>query len=184
MDAGNANLQLFTTAEASAITTLLPANTGTILEYGYRTNENSVANGADGTFTVSYRLPVTSSNTDATSFIATIAVAKDGPARVSQSVEDNTFDVNFRTSAATTEIAYLGPGGEDADLTATNLNAAVTMKLRLANLKTAAGATPAFMLSSYALTPNLSLSAKPILDTNLNFSSFTFKLFLGVQYKL
>jgi hypothetical protein len=37
---------------------------------------------------------------------------------------------------------------------------------------------------NYALTPNLSLSAKPGMDTNLNFSNFTFKLFLGVQYKL
>jgi hypothetical protein len=176
VDGGNANLQLFTTAEASAITTLLPAGTGTVLEYGYRMNENSVATGADGTFTVSYRLPVTSSNTDATSFIATFAVAKDGPARVSQSVEENVFNVNFRTSAATTEIAYLGPGGEDTDLTTTNLNAAVTTKLRLANPKTAAGATPAYMLSSYLYTSFFTADAnKP----DQNAGSFTYNYVYG-----
>jgi hypothetical protein len=149
VDAGSANLQLFTTTEASDVTALLPGGTGTILEYGYRMNEDSIAAGGTGTFTVSYRLPVTSSNTDATSFVATFAVAKDGPPRVSQSVEDDTFDVNFRTSATKTEVAYLGPGGEDTDLTSGNLNAAVTTKLRLANPKTAAGATPAYMLSTY-----------------------------------
>jgi hypothetical protein len=149
VDGSSANLQLFTTAEAAAVTALLPGGTGTVLEYGYRMNQDSIAAGGDGTFTVSYRLPVTSSNTEATSFIATFAVTKDGPPRVSQSVEETVFSTNARTSATKTEIAYLGPGGEDTDLTGTNLNAAVTTKLRLANPKTAAGATPAYLLSNY-----------------------------------
>jgi hypothetical protein len=152
VDGSSANLQLFTTTEASAVTGLLPGGTGTILEYGYRMNEDTVAAGGTGTFTVSYRLPVTSSNTDATSFVATFAVAKDGPPRVSQSVEEMVFSTNARTSVTKTEVVYLGPGGEDTDLTTTNLNAAVTLKLRLANPKTAAGATPAYLLSSYVYT--------------------------------
>jgi hypothetical protein len=36
---------------------------------------------------------------------------------------------------------------------------------------------------NYALSPNLVFNAKPTVETNLTFSSFSFKLFLGVQYK-
>jgi hypothetical protein len=37
---------------------------------------------------------------------------------------------------------------------------------------------------NYALAPNLTFNAKPTVETNLNFSSFNFKVFLGIQYKL
>jgi hypothetical protein len=144
VDTANAGLQLFSATEAGALT----GAEGTVLEYGFRLNEPSLADGATGTVSIGYRLP---GNT-ASSFYATFAVAKDGPNRVSQSAEENPSDVIARVGSAA-EIAYLGPKGQDS----VNVPApGTTLAFRFANIKTG---TSAYLLSEYAFASFLNGSS-------------------------
>jgi hypothetical protein len=139
VDGTNANLQLFTASEVSALG--VPAGTGTVLEYGYKVNAASIPDGDTSVVTLSYKIPFASTST---SFTATFAIAKDGPNRVSQSAEENPSDVDTRVGTAT-EIAYLGPKGQNT--TGVVAPAGVTA-VRLANPKTAVG-TDAYLLADY-----------------------------------
>jgi hypothetical protein len=145
IDENNKTLQLFTPAEATAL--VVPSST--VLEYGFRTNENSIASGATGTFALSYRLPIVSSNADATSFTATFAVAKDGPNRVSQSAEQNPYNVGgYGVSAAATEIAYFGPFVANANIPGNTGNLTKVLYPTI-NPKTAVGASPVYLFDNF-----------------------------------
>jgi hypothetical protein len=145
VDDNNKDLQLFTPTEATA----LVVSGSTVLEYGFRTNESSIANGATGTFALSYRLPIVSTNADATSFTATFAVAKDGPNRVSQSAEQNPYNIGgYGASAGAAEIAYFGPFVAAANIPG-NTNSLPKILYPTINPKTAVGATPVYLFDNY-----------------------------------
>jgi hypothetical protein len=141
IDTANANLQLFTASEVSALG--VPAGTGTVLEYGYKVNAASIPDGDTSVVTLSYKIPFASTST---SFTATFAIAKDGPDRVSQSADESAAAVNAR-AASVTEVAYVGPRA--ANTTQVVPPANVTNTLRFANPKTATGTTNAFLLNEY-----------------------------------
>jgi hypothetical protein len=112
IDAARANMILLTTGDAAGYAV---AGT-TTLQYGFRTTETSIANGADGTMNISYRLPVTSSNTDDIGFSATFIVVKDGPNQVAQSPDESLASVKARAVGAT-ELIYIGPSAYSSDAT-------------------------------------------------------------------
>jgi hypothetical protein len=115
----------------------------TTLQYGFRTTETSIANGADGTMHISYRLPVTSSNTDDIGFSATFIVVKDGPNQVAQSPDESIASVKARAVGAT-ELIYIGPSAYSTDVP----KPAGVTTIQLENLKI--GINPAaYLLPNY-----------------------------------
>jgi hypothetical protein len=141
IDTARANMILLTTGDAAGYAV---AGT-TTLQYGFRTTETSIANGADGTMHISYRLPVTSSNTDDIGFSATFIVVKDGPNQVAQSPEESIASVKARALAASaTELIYIGPSAYSTEAT----KPAGVTTIQLENLKI--GINPAaYLLPNY-----------------------------------
>jgi hypothetical protein len=144
IDAAKANMILLTTGDAAAFP--VPSGT-TTLQYGFRTTETSIANGADGTMHISYRLPVTSSNTDEIGFSATFIVVKDGPNQVAQSPDESLASVKARAVAAgATELIYIGPSARS---TLADTPAGVNFAIPLDNLKIGIGTPAAYLLPNY-----------------------------------
>jgi hypothetical protein len=143
VDGANANLQLFTASEVSALG--VPAGTGTVLEYGYKVNAASIPDGDTSVVTLSYKIPFASTST---SFTATFAIAKDGPNRVSQSAEEVFTAVNARaTATSASEIAYFGPYASSVTLTPPS---GVTTVLRHPTLNPKnAVSTPAYIFDNF-----------------------------------
>jgi hypothetical protein len=139
IDTARANMILLTTGDAAGYAV---AGT-TTLQYGFRTTETSIANGADGTMHISYRLPVTSSNTDDIGFSATFIVVKDGPNQVAQSPDESIASVKARAVGAT-ELIYIGPSAYSTDVP----KPAGVTTIQLENLKI--GINPAaYLLPNY-----------------------------------
>jgi hypothetical protein len=138
-----ANMILLTTGDAAGY-----AVTGTTtLQYGFRTTETSIANNTDGTMNISYRLPVTSSNTDDIGFSATFIVVKDGPNQVAQSPDESLASVKARASAVgATELIYIGPSGRSSDATKP---AGVNVLIPLDNPQIGIGTPAAYLLPNY-----------------------------------
>ncbi len=147
VNANNANLQLLSTLEAASVSS---AN-GTVLEYGFKTNESVILVGGTGTLTVSYRLPSAAAAVDATQFTATFVATTDATNRVSQSAEENAAATSARATSGG-EIVFLGPKSQDQTNVPTP--SGVT-PIRLTNAKTAVG-PDAYLLSEYAFASFLS----------------------------
>jgi hypothetical protein len=144
INATKANMILLTTGDAAAFP--VPSGT-TTLQYGFRTTETSIANNADGTMHISYRLPVNSSNTDDIGFSATFIVVKDGPNQVAQSPDESIASVKARAIAANaTELIYIGPSGRSSDATKP---AGVNVLIPLDNPKIGIGTPAAYLLPNY-----------------------------------
>jgi hypothetical protein len=142
IDATRANMILLTTGDAAGYTM---AGT-TTLQYGFRTTETSIANGADGTMNISYRLPVTSSNTDDIGFSATFIIVKDGPNQVAQSPDESIASVKARAvGAGATELIYIGPSAYSNEAT----KPAGVTTIPLENLKIGIGTPAAYLLPNY-----------------------------------
>jgi hypothetical protein len=143
IDTTKANMILLTPGDAAGYAV---AGT-TTLQYGFRTTETSIANGADGTMNISYRLPVTSSNTDDIGFSATFIVVKDGPNQVAQSPDESIASVKARALAASaTELIYIGPSARS---TLADTPAGVNFAIPLDNPKIGIGTPAAYLLPNY-----------------------------------
>jgi hypothetical protein len=143
IDTARANMILLTTGDAAGYAV---AGT-TTLQYGFRTTETSIANGADGTMHISYRLPVTSSNTDDIGFSSTFIVVKDGPNQVAQSPDESIASVKARALAAgAKELIYIGPSARS---TLADTPAGVNFAIPLDNLKIGIGTPAAYLLPNY-----------------------------------
>jgi hypothetical protein len=143
IDTAKANMILLTTGDAAGYAV---AGT-TTLQYGFRTTETSIANNADGTMHISYRLPVTSSNTDDIGFSGTFIVVKDGPNQVAQSPDESIASVKARAIAAgATELIYIGPSARS---TLADTPAGVNFAIPLDNLKIGIGTPAAYLLPNY-----------------------------------
>jgi hypothetical protein len=144
IDAAKANMILLTNGDAAAFP--VPSGT-TTLQYGFRTTETSIATGADGTMHISYRLPVTSSNTDDIGFSATFIIVKDGPNQVAQSPDESIPSVKARAIATgATELIYIGPSARS---TLADTPAGVKFAIPLDNLKIGIGTPAAYLLPNY-----------------------------------
>jgi hypothetical protein len=142
IDTPKANMILLTPGDAAGYAVA----GATTLQYGFRTTETSIANGADGTMHISYRLPVTSSNTDNIGFSATFIVVKDGPNQVAQSPDESIASVKARAVAANaTELIYIGPSAYSSEAT----KPAGVTTIPLENLKIGIGIPAAYLLANY-----------------------------------
>jgi hypothetical protein len=140
IDTAKANMILLTPGDAAGYAVA----GATTLQYGFRTTETSIANNADGTMNISYRLPVTSSNTDDIGFSATFIVVKDGPNQVAQSPDESIASVKARASAVgATEVIYIGPSAYSSEVPK------LAGVIPLENLKIGIGTPAAYLLANY-----------------------------------